>query len=265
LRWAGRSPLSAGPKNGAGWAAPWTLGLLALGAVAFAVFLVVERKVSHPLVDLDVMRRRNVWAANLVTLLATTGHGVMFFLVPQIVQLPKSSGVGLGVDVDHSGLFLLPGAVLLIFAGPLTGRLVARFGTRLPLALGVALGCAGLVILAAGSSQPVALLTGGAVLGLAGGVTYATLPMLIADSVPLTDLGERQRSQHHRAPRVHGGLRPTGGGPRGLQHPRKLPVPAVVGVHSQLRRGRGPGCPGPHPHRSTASATDRRARSGGGA
>ena len=106
------------------WAAPWTLGLLALGAVAFAVFLVVERKVSHPLVDLDVMRRRNVWAANLVTLLATTGHGVMFFLVPQIVQLPKSSGVGLGVDVDHSGLFLLPGAVLLIFAGPLTGRLV---------------------------------------------------------------------------------------------------------------------------------------------
>lgn len=172
-----------------GWAAPWTLGLLALGAVASAVFLVVERKVSHPLVDLDVMRRRNVWAANLVTLLATTGHGVMFFLVPQIVQLPKSSGVGLGVDVDHSGLFLLPGAVLLIFAGPLTGRLVARFGTRLPLALGVALGCAGLVILAAGSSQPVALLTGGAVLGLAGGVTYATLPMLIADSVPLTDLG----------------------------------------------------------------------------
>src|SRR5690606_19270444 len=65
-----------------GWSGPWTLGLLAGGAVAFALLLVVEGRVAQPLVDLAVMRRRDVWAANLITLLVSAGQGTMFFLVP---------------------------------------------------------------------------------------------------------------------------------------------------------------------------------------
>ena len=199
-----------------GWAAPWTLGLLALGAVAFAVFLVVERKVSHPLVDLDVMRRRNVWAANLVTLLATTGHGVMFFLVLQIVQPPKSSG-GLGgrgppaLPAPRRGAAHLRGAA--------HRRLVARFSTRRRWLGGAwALGW---------SSWPQEQPARGAAHWRSGwfGASPTRRSMLSRRPAP-SPTWERQRSHHHRAPRVHGGLRPTGGGPRGSSIPAS-PVLAV--------------------------------------
>ena len=172
-----------------GWSGPWTLGLLAGGAVAFALLLVVEGRVAQPLVDLAVMRRRDVWAANLITLLVSAGQGTMFFLVPQAVQLPEASGVGLGVGVDRAGLFLLPTALLVVVTGPVTGRAVARFGTRPPLLFAAVTGVCGAALLAAGAGSPVLLVVGSAVTGLAGGVTYAVLPALLADAVPLDQLG----------------------------------------------------------------------------
>lgn len=172
-----------------GWDGPWTLGLLAGGTVAFALLLVVENRVAQPLVDLAVLRQRDVWAANLVTFLVSAGQGTMFFLIPQAVQLPESSGAGLGVGVDRAGLFLLPTALLSTVAGPVTGRLVARFGTRPPLFFGAAAGGCGLALLAAGGGQPELLVLGGAVVGLSGGVIYTALPALLADAVPLDQLG----------------------------------------------------------------------------
>ncbi|MEY9210636.1 MFS transporter [Thermobifida halotolerans] len=172
-----------------GWTGPWTLGLLAAGAAAFTLLLAVESRVAQPLVNLGVMRQRDVWAANLVTFLVSAGQGTLFFLIPQAVQLPEASGVGLGVGVDRAGLFLMPGAVLVIVAGPVTGRIVARFGTRLPLALSAVAGAFGLGLLAVGGGTPALLVVGGAVVGLAGGVTYSALPVLIADAVSLDQLG----------------------------------------------------------------------------
>ncbi|HLU98404.1 MAG TPA: MFS transporter [Thermobifida alba] len=172
-----------------GWAGPWTLGLLAVGAVAFALLLVVENRVAQPLVDLAVLRQRDVWAANLVTFLVSAGQSTMFFLIPQAVQLPESSGAGLGVGVDRAGLFLLPTALLSTVAGPVAGRLVARFGTRPPLFFGAAAGGCGLALLAAGGGHPELLVLGGAVVGLSGGLVYTALPALLADAVPLDQLG----------------------------------------------------------------------------
>ena len=59
-----------------------------------------------------------------------------FVLVPQFVQTPTARGYGFGASVTASGLFLLPSALLMLFAGPLSGRLGARYGSRVPLALG---------------------------------------------------------------------------------------------------------------------------------
>ncbi|TDQ43908.1 MFS transporter [Actinorugispora endophytica] len=172
-----------------GWASPWTLGLLGVGVLVSGVLVVVELRISEPLINPGLMRRRNVWVANLTACLVTVGQAVSFFLIPQVVQLPEESGVGLGVGVGQAGLFLLPSALVVMVAGPLTGRAVARFGVRPPLAVGALGTGAGLGVLAVGGADTASILVGGAVLGLAGGVAFAALPMLIADSVPTEHLG----------------------------------------------------------------------------
>lgn len=172
-----------------GWSSPWTLGLLGTGVLGFVLLLVVEHRVSEPLVDPRLMRLRNIWVANLITALVTTGQAVAFFLIPQVVQLPRESGVGLGVGVGQAGLFLLPSALVVMFAGPLTGRAVVRFGTRPPLIVGGVGTGVGLTMLAVGGAHPAAILAGGALLGLAGGTVFAVLPILISDAVPSQHLG----------------------------------------------------------------------------
>ena len=43
------------------------------------------------------------------------------------------SGFGFGATVTEAGLFLLPSALVMLFAGPISGWLGTRFGSRLPL------------------------------------------------------------------------------------------------------------------------------------
>ncbi|GLU47708.1 MFS transporter [Nocardiopsis ansamitocini] len=183
-------PLTAISRGEAwGWTAPQTLVLLAAGALSLVLLLVVESRVRDPLIDLALMRRRNMWVANLTAFFITVGQAAAFFLIPQIVQLPVESGVGLGIGVAHAGLFMLPAALATMLAGPVTGRAVARFGVRPPLFIGTVGSVAGLLVIGLGGADPAAILVGAALLGLAGGTAYAVLPVLIAESVPLQNLG----------------------------------------------------------------------------
>jgi hypothetical protein len=48
--------------------------------------------VREPLVDMDMMRLRPVWATNLAGLLMGFGMFASFILVPMFVQMPSSTG-----------------------------------------------------------------------------------------------------------------------------------------------------------------------------
>ena len=55
-----------------------------------------------------MMRGRAVWTTNLTGLLLGFGMFGSFILIPQLVQLPESTGFGFGATVTEAGLFLLP-------------------------------------------------------------------------------------------------------------------------------------------------------------
>ncbi|MDA8370323.1 MAG: MFS transporter [Nocardiopsaceae bacterium] len=183
-------PLTAISRSEAwGWLSAPTLGLLGAGGLALALLLVVEHRTRDPLIDFTLMRQRNMWITNLTAFLVTVGMSTSFFLIPQVVQLPAESGVGLGISVAHAGLFMLPSALGSMIAGPATGRAAARFGVRLPMAAGTVGTVAGLLVLGFGGPHEAAVLIGAALTGLGGGTVYAVLPMIIADSVPVQHLG----------------------------------------------------------------------------
>jgi EmrB/QacA subfamily drug resistance transporter len=127
--------------NEVGWATAQTLGLLAVSVVLLATFLVVEHRSAAPLVPLSLFRLRSVAVANVVGVLWAAAMFAWFFLSALYLQLV------LGYDPLQVGLAFLPSnLIMMAFSLGLSAKMVMRFGTRVPLALGLVISSVGLVL-----------------------------------------------------------------------------------------------------------------------
>jgi EmrB/QacA subfamily drug resistance transporter len=125
----------------AGWGSPQTLGLLAAAAAGLVAFVALELRVREPLVALSVFRRRTTVTA-LVLMIAGMGTvlSAFFFCSLYLQHI-------LGHSALRTGLEFLPGALLLVVAAHVGGRLISRFGAKPVLAAGMALGALGALLL----------------------------------------------------------------------------------------------------------------------
>ncbi len=129
--------------NGSGWGSARTIGLLAAAAALLAAFVWIESRVEAPLVPLGIFRRRNVTVANVVGVLWSAGMFSWFFLAALYLQLV------LGYSPLEVGLAFLPANVIMgAFSLGLSAKVVMRFGIKPPLATGMALVAAGLLLFA---------------------------------------------------------------------------------------------------------------------
>jgi EmrB/QacA subfamily drug resistance transporter len=167
-----------------GWGSARVLGLFALAAVAGAIWCWWELRVDEPLVDLALMRRRSVWTTNVAAFAIGFSMFGSFVLIPQLVQTPPIAGYGFGASVTASGLFLLPSAVVMLGAGPLSGRLGTRFGSRLPLALGALSAACGFALLAVAHDARLDIYLASVLLGLGIGLAFAAMANLVVEAVP---------------------------------------------------------------------------------
>ena len=81
-----------------GWTSVGVLALLASSAVLFTVWVVIEKRVPEPLVDLATFARREMAATNVTTLVMGFSMFSTFILLPNFVQVP----LGLPADVADS-------------------------------------------------------------------------------------------------------------------------------------------------------------------
>ncbi len=172
-----------------GWTSPRTLGLLAIGVVVLAVWIRVELRSSTPLVDMAMMRVRGVWTVNLAAFLLGGGMYSFFLLLPQLAQLPTSTGFGYGASVVAAGVYLLPCAAGMGVLGSLAGYVERRFSSRWALVTGAAiaaLACAWLVVT---SRHPYGMVVSSALLGVGMGLAFSALGNLIVQAVPETETG----------------------------------------------------------------------------
>ncbi|MCW2544742.1 MAG: Multidrug resistance protein 3, partial [Frankiales bacterium] len=131
-----------------GWASPRVLGLALVGIASLIGFAMRSRRTSSPLVNLALLAKPVVLRTNLATFLVGVVLYVPFLLLPAIAQAPRSTGYGLGWDATGAGLLLVPGCFVGLAAGTLTGVLVRRFGSKVPMALGAGIAALGLALLA---------------------------------------------------------------------------------------------------------------------
>lgn len=198
ISWAGAGLLSAwliclllGVSEGSrwGWASGPTLGLFAATAVLVVAWIKVEEHAAVPLIDMRMMRLRGVWTTNLATLLIGYGMFAAFILVPQFVEVPRSTGFGFGASVTQAGLFLLPLTVAMLVVSPLSGRISTAVGPKVPLVLGAVISTAAFLVLAFAHDQHWQLYLATAVMGIGIGFAFASMPNLIVEAVPREQTG----------------------------------------------------------------------------
>jgi MFS family permease len=116
-----------------GWSSPLVLGTMIAGAILLAAFCVIETKVAEPMFQMRLYKVRAFAAGNTAGLLAAIARGGMQFMLIiwlQGIWLPLH-----GFDYDQTplwaGIYLLPLTAGFLAAGPVSGYLSDRFGSRL--------------------------------------------------------------------------------------------------------------------------------------
>ena len=130
---------------------------LALGAAATIVFPIMMVKSEHPLVPPSLFRSRNFTVTNISTFVI---YGALYvFLTFQGLFLIGT----LGYNEPAAGIAGLPATLFLVLFSTRFGKLAARYGPRLFMALGPAIMALGLLYLARfpADSEPWVLGTGG--------------------------------------------------------------------------------------------------------
>ena len=121
-----------------GYLNPWVICALVLGFLLLAVFIFVERRVSHPMFKLSLFRNRE-FSAGISSLFvsAVARGGLLFMLVIwlQGIWLPLH-GYSLEVTPFWAGIYMLPMTIGVLLMGPLSGVLSDRYGQRLFMAMG---------------------------------------------------------------------------------------------------------------------------------
>jgi EmrB/QacA subfamily drug resistance transporter len=173
--------------NQNGWTSFETLGLLGLAVVLLGLFLAIEARVSAPLMPLRLFRSRNVSTANAVGVLWAAAMFAWFFLSALYLQLV------LGYSPLEVGLAFAPSTLIMgAFSLGLSAKLVIRYGYRPPLAVGLSLAAAGLLLFARApvdGSFVVDVLPSMILLGFGAGMAFNPVLMAAMNDVEPSEAG----------------------------------------------------------------------------
>ena len=172
-----------------GWSDPETLIFIIGGLVVLLLWGVFELRQDEPLVDLRTTARMPVLMTNLAAVAVGFGMMAQSIAVPQLLQLPESTGYGLGQSILAAGLWMAPGGLMMLIFAPVSGGLIARFGARITLMTGAAVIGVGYLVAVFLMDAPWQLLVATCVASAGVGIGYAAMPTLILDSVDAREAG----------------------------------------------------------------------------
>lgn len=121
-----------------GWTSPLVLSLLVGSGISFAGFVVTERRVVSPVVDLSLFHHPAFVVANTLNVLANCSVFAIWLLVPYYIVN------ALGYPATTGGLLLMATPLATALAAPLAGKLSDQLGTGVLSSLGLGLEALGL-------------------------------------------------------------------------------------------------------------------------
>ena len=107
-----------------GWISLRILASLAVGVLALIALVVVELRLTNPMIQPRLFGNHVFRTANLVSLFGQAGFIGLLFALPLFLQQ------GLGYSAFETGLSTFPEALGVLFSSQIVGRLYARVGPR---------------------------------------------------------------------------------------------------------------------------------------
>ncbi|HXW33648.1 MAG TPA: MFS transporter, partial [Acidimicrobiales bacterium] len=120
-----------------GWRSPGTILFIAAGAALLVAFVVVEQKVSSPLVMVRIFRNQAFAVENLVLAIASLVFVPFFFFASEYAQ------ISLNKTAQQAGLVLLYFFLGFAVTSQIGGRILDRRGAKRPVVIGCALAAVG--------------------------------------------------------------------------------------------------------------------------
>ncbi len=169
------------------WLSAHTLGMLAVSAVCFGAFAVIESRVAtDPLVPLRLFTSRALTGSNLAMFCFGASMFAMWFFLTLYLQ-----GV-LGLSPLQTGLAFVPQTAAIAAGATLAGRVAPRFGPRNVIVVGAVLASVGLYWLSMMTAQSTywsGAFGGGLVCTFGMGLAFTPIAMAATGGVRPADAG----------------------------------------------------------------------------
>lgn len=165
-----------------GWLSAENGAFLMLGLLLVTAFFAFERRRESPLIQLGLLRVRNVLVGNVVGMVAGLGNFLLFYAFVYYAELPPP--FGLGLDILSTGLALVPATLVMFVVGPIMGRVVTKAGPRPVLLIGAFTLALGFLVFIYGKSANMGITVDG-VIAFAG-IVAMIVPIvnMITTSLP---------------------------------------------------------------------------------
>ena len=170
-----------------GWTAGWTLGPVITGVVVLLAFVIIERRVAHPLLPLRVVLDRNRGGSYASIAIAGAGmFGIFLFLTYYLTAV-------LGFTPVRTGLAFLPMLAGIMLTATTAGSILTpRIGPRPLVPLGALTAAGGMVLLTRlqlDSTYVSGVLPGLIIVGLGLGLVFAPTQNAATSGVEHRDAG----------------------------------------------------------------------------
>jgi MFS family permease len=109
-----------------------SLGLLSAGSLA--LFVLIERRASSPLIELSLMTHKILLPANIIILIFGMTMFMVYQTIPILVRSPHP--LGFGGDAVASAMIQLPFMIIFLIFAPSSGFIVSKIGNLKPTVAG---------------------------------------------------------------------------------------------------------------------------------
>ncbi|MGH7763862.1 MAG: MFS transporter, partial [Candidatus Dormibacteraceae bacterium] len=170
-----------------GWTSVHTLGFGTASLAMVAGFILLESRLSNPILPLRILRLRSLTGASLTRTLLFVGMFANFFMGTLYLQQVR------GFSAFGAGVAFLPFSILLAtFSAGITARLMARFGPRTLAIAGLIAIFSALLLLTGADPQSAyfpRIFVAFVLFGLGGGLAFMPLLNISMSEVPSADAG----------------------------------------------------------------------------